>query len=38
MGSGANMDSHVNMDKKCSGKYEEHKNEIIIRIIQMETF
>jgi hypothetical protein len=34
-GSGANMNSYVNMDKKCSGKYEDHKNEII-RIIQME--
>jgi hypothetical protein len=37
-GSGANMNSHVNMDKKCSGKYEDHRNEIIIRIIQMEAF
>jgi hypothetical protein len=30
-GSGANMNSHVNMDKN-----EDHRNEIIIRIIQME--
>jgi hypothetical protein len=37
-GSGANMNSHVNIDKKCSGKYEDHRNEIIIRIIQMEAF
>jgi IS6 family transposase len=31
IGSGANMNSHVNMDKNSSGKYEDHRNEIKVK-------